>query len=179
VQLSPDQVKTLVALILFCGVLGYFYYRYLVKRYSDRRTVAEAQITEIDRKIVATTRAAKDLPRLKKEIEQLKQREQEASHALPMNRKVPDILDTINNYARTAGVNFTNITPLRDVPRQYYTEVSFQVSMGGSYAKVGRFLGEVATGHRVMTVRDINFTKAGDGTNLNVTFMITAYEYKN
>lgn len=179
IQLSPDQVKTLVAIILFCGVLGYFYYRYLVKRYADRRAVAEVQIAEVEKKIAATTRAAKDLPRLKKEIAQLKQREQEASHALPMNRKVPDILDTLNAYSRTAGITFTNITPLRDVPRQYYTEVSFQIAMGGTYSKIGRFMGEVAAGSRVMTVRDMNLTKAGDGSTLNASFTVTAYEYKN
>jgi len=177
VQLSNEQIKTIVAVLMFSGVVGFFYWKYLWAPYSKRAEAAETKIESINKDIAKAMAMSKRLDNLNKDLEVLRRREKDAEIRLPTGTKVPDMITTLVRQAREYQVSIVSINPQGKTESQYYSENAYGIVLNGKYNDVGRFLSVLSTLRRIMDIRGLNINN-GSGGSVNATFTLVTYQYK-
>ena len=172
-----DQQYIAAGAFLFAVFIG-VYVKFFWLPIASAKAEAKTKIAEIQAKIVKAKKQAARLERLQTEIASLNERAAEAEKRLPKTKSVPDILLAISSLAQKNRVLVQSFTPgpLRVQP--YFTELTYPLSVKGSYHNIGRFLAAVALEERIFNVRDINYPAAGPEGEMTVTFTLISYQYK-
>jgi len=175
-QMSGELAKILAASVMFGGVFCFGYWKFLWKPYAVRKADAVAKVEKINQDIAKAKGMAARLEPLNAEIKELKLREADAEKRLPKGRKLPDMIRSLSGLAKNHNVSLAAITPLPTREQVYYTEIPYMITLTGGYHSVGRFLAELATSQRIFTVRDLNISASGGGTQ--ASFVLVAYQYR-
>ncbi|MFA5160667.1 MAG: type 4a pilus biogenesis protein PilO [Elusimicrobiales bacterium] len=175
-QASGELAKIIAASVMFCGMFGFGYWKFLWKPYAARKADAVGRVERINQEISKAKGMAAKLEPLNAEIRELRLREADAEKRLPKGRKLPDMIRSLTALARDKSVFISAITPLPTREQVYYTEIPYALTITGGYHAVGRFLAEIATSQRIFTVRDVNMSVAGAG--IQASFVLVAYQYK-
>ncbi|MFA6584638.1 MAG: type 4a pilus biogenesis protein PilO [Elusimicrobiaceae bacterium] len=174
---SPELIKIMAAVILFCGVVGYFYWSFLWRPYSIRLGEAEEKIEKINMDMAKALGTAKRLEGLKAEIEALQAREAAAEKQLPKSKDIPGLIKALVRDARNSRIFISEIVPRNTTARTYYTETYYDIRGEGSYRDVGLFLAAVASSTRIFNVKDLSLSPATGGL-VNFNFTLVAFAYK-
>ena len=174
---GAEQIKVLAALVIFSGVVGFFYWKYVWVPFSKRTAAAETKIAAASQEIAKALGMVKRLDSLDKEIAQLRAQETDAEKRLPKGKKLPDLIYTVMAISRRTDVVIGSISPQNSTDKQYYTEVRYQLAATGRYHALGRFLATMATSQRVFSIQ--NLSLSSDGDKVTARFTLVAYQYKS
>ncbi|MFI5349931.1 MAG: type 4a pilus biogenesis protein PilO [Elusimicrobiota bacterium] len=179
IQLSKQQQYLGAGAFLF--VIGSIVYvKFFWLPISQKMSDLSEQIAQIDIKISKATAQASRLQRLQLELTTLKQQAVEAERRLPKTKSVPDVLITLSSLAQQNRVSIQNFSPgpQKSLPQQSFIELSYPMSVKGSYHNIGRFFAAVALEERIFNVRNVVFPAAGGEGEMTVTFTLLTYQYK-
>lgn len=178
IHLTKDQLGQIGAGVLFGGLFVYFYLFYFwlpVGKKIDANLKKVASMEADINKAKVQKAKYKDLTA---RLEALKVEKEAAQKKLPRDRELPDLLRTITSLSRKYKINIQNITPLGAAPVEYFTRVSYSITMKGNYSDVGRFLTAIGLEERIMTSENLNLSATvGADTSLSATFTLVAYQY--
>ena len=180
IQLSKQQQQYLGAGAFLFVIGSIVYVKFFWLPISQKMSDLTEQIAQIDIKISKATAQASRLQRLQLELTTLKQQAVEAERRLPKTKSVPDVLITLSSLAQQNRVNIQSFSPgpQKTLPQQSFIELSYPMSVKGSYHNLGRFFAAVALEERIFNVRNVIFPAAGGDGEMTVNFTLLTYQYK-
>jgi len=178
IQLSKQQQQYLaVGAVLFVVGAG-LYVKFFWLPISAKREELTEQIEQIETKIAKAEAQASRLTRLQSELASLNQQAIEAEKRLPKDKDVPDILVTLSRLAEKNRVTIQSFSPGPQKGQQYFTELSYPMTVKGSYHNVGRFFAAIALETRIFNVMNVVYPGADGSGEMMVTFTLLTYQYK-
>jgi type IV pilus assembly protein PilO len=132
------------------------YWQYSFRGQQKEYLQQEEKVEELTQKIADESRRARNLNKLKERIKQLDINLKIALQELPDKREIPDLLSSISNLARDAGLEVVLFKPGTENPQDFYAEVPVSVSVQGTFHQVATFFDEVGQLSRVVNINQIS-----------------------
>jgi len=178
IQLTKEQMGQVVAGLLFGGlfIYGYLFYFWLPTAAKIEENTKKIASIESDINKARVQKAKyKDL---EAKLVSLRADKEAAQKKLPKERKLPDLLRTITTLSKKYRVNVTAITPSGNTPVEYFTKVTYIISLRGNYHDVGRFLTALGMEERIMTSENLSLAASNSPeASVSATFTLAAYQY--
>ncbi|HXS99162.1 MAG TPA: type 4a pilus biogenesis protein PilO [Elusimicrobiota bacterium] len=178
IQLSKQQQQYLGAGAVLLAVGAGVYVKFFWMPISQKMSDLSGQIEQIDSKIAKATAQASRLQRLQADLAKLNQDAVEAERRLPKAKDVPDVLVTLSTLAQQNRVDVMSFSPGPTKSQQFFTELSYPMTVKGSYHNIGRFLAAIALEERIFNVKDVVYPSAGADGAMTVSFTLLTYQYK-
>ena len=155
---------------------GYFYWSLFWSPITGKINDNNKQTADVQQKIEAARRQAKNLESLEKELQALEYQARDAEKRLPPTRDLPTVFETIAKLARRYHVEMATFAPGGASTKTYFIEIPYQISISGNYHDIGKFLAAVAVEERIYNISNVGISSVGD--KLSVQFTLLAYQYK-
>ncbi|MGE0157448.1 MAG: type 4a pilus biogenesis protein PilO, partial [Geobacter sp.] len=134
----PNKQKIGILVLILCleaAALVYFLY---LPRHKELNTL-RTQLTKLQAEVDEKTRIANNLPKLKKEYDDLTVELERALTELPNSKEIPSLLTSITSLGKNAGLDFLTFKPKPEAPKDFYAEVPVDIVVYGSYFSVANF----------------------------------------
>lgn len=178
IQLSKQQQQYLGAGAFLFVIGSIVYVKFFWLPISQKMSDLTQQIEEIDHKIAKATAQASRLQRLQADLAKLNGDEIEAERRLPKTKSVPDMLVTLSALGQQNRVDIVNFSPGPQKSQQFFLELSYPMTVRGSFHNIGRFLAAIALEERIFNVKDVIYPSAGSDGTMTVSFTLLTYQYK-
>ncbi|HLO24967.1 MAG TPA: type 4a pilus biogenesis protein PilO [Geobacteraceae bacterium] len=153
-KLPSNQKIALVAFIFIALGAGFFYGLFQPK--MKELSVLQKKQDDLSRQIQENKRIADNLPKFKKDYEQLKVDLDNALTELPNQKEIPSLLTSITSKGKEAGLDFLVFKPKPEVPKDFYSEVPVEITILGSFYNVANFFVAVGTLPRIVNIANVN-----------------------
>lgn len=177
-KISKEQIKMIIAFVMFALVFGYIYHKYIWIPYSERTKAAQEKIEKINKEITRAKVASKRFDKVLQELNQLKKKAEFSEKRLPPGKELPDLIFTLMNAARKYDVRINYITPRPSTEKEFYFEDIYKMSVAGDYHIVGLFLTFMVTSDRVFTIKNVSMSETKKDGEVEARFDLVAYQYK-
>jgi type IV pilus assembly protein PilO len=172
-----QKIGILLGAIILIGAL---YYSFLYSPRSDQiANLVESVETARNEKNAKTQKAA-NLPRLRKDLQQLDAELKKAVAQLPDKKEIADLLSSISSKAQQAGLTILLFRPRPENYQDFYAEVPVDISVKGNFHNTVSFFDEVGRLNRLVNIDNIGFknpTVTGDSVVLETTSVATAFRF--
>ncbi len=182
---DPKNQQMLMVGILMAAVLYFFFFAAFVpfgfRAQLDRTGMLTAQYAKLTLDLAKARQMVNDLPKLKKEYEELHASWLLAKQLLPEEKEVASLLSKVTIAGQQSGVKFALFRPNPPVDQGYYTEHPVEVSVTGGYHEVATFLSEIANLSRIVNVSRLVLVSLADGPpeeSVQANFIASAYTLK-
>jgi len=155
-KLPKSQKIALVAFILVLLGAGFFYGLFQPKM-KELNELQQRQ-AELSKQIQENKRIADNLPKFRKDYEQLKIDLDNALTELPNQKEIPSLLTSITSKGKEAGLDFLTFRPKPEEPRDFYSAVPVDISIHGSFYNVANFFVAVGSLPRIVNMTNVTFT---------------------
>jgi len=159
-------------------VVAALYVQFFWLPISKDRAALLDQIAAVDAKISKATAQASRLQRLQADLATLNQQAVEAERRLPKTKSVPDVLVALASLAQQNRVAIQSFSPGPSKSSQFFIELSYPMSVKGTYHSIGRFLAAIALEERIFNVKNVTYPSAGAEGEMLVNFTLLTYQYK-
>lgn len=163
------------AIVFIVLVLGYF----LIIR-GDLQDLHYAQQTEVTlkRKFEYKQHLAANLAAYKQQLKQMHSDFGDLLRQLPSKTEIDALLREVSQTAQEDGLAQQLFQPGVEKHRGFYAEKPIAMAYTGSYQQIAKFVSDVSSLSRIVTIRNFNLhpVKKGDGSRLD--FSVTAYTYR-
>lgn len=177
-KLTRKQQQIAAVGVVMVGALGFVYFKFFWTPVSDRIEKATAKLESTTRKIMKAKKQAARLDQLRVELERLNERAAEAEKRLPKERGVPNILVAITKIAEQHQITINTFSPGGKAQRQFFIELSYPLSIKGSYHNLGKFLAELALQERIYNVVNVSYGSANSSGVMAINLTLLSYQYK-
>lgn len=177
-NLPNSQKLALVALIFIILGAGFFYGLFQPK--MKELTAARAKQTELTTKIQENKRIADNLPRFKREFEQLNADLATALTELPNQKEIPSLLTSITSKGKDAGLDFLVFRPKAEEPKDFYSAVPVDIVISGTFYNVANFFTAVGNLPRIVNISNVavsNLSNVGGRMSMKVTCLATTFRF--
>lgn len=172
-----QKIGILAATIILLSAL---YYSFLYSPRSDEMAKLADSVEIARNEKTAKQQKAANLPRLKKDIQQLEMELTKAVAQLPNKKEIADLLRTISAKALQSGLDVLLFRPRTEAFQEFYAEVPVDITVKGSFHNTVGFFDEVGRLNRLINIDNIGFrspTIAGDNVILETTSVATAFRF--
>jgi type IV pilus assembly protein PilO len=179
---EPRNQKLIMAGI-GVAALGYLYFfstfvPFGHHKLAAERTQLEEEYKQLSADLSKARQSLNNLDEVERQYQVVTTRWEVATHLLPEQREVANLLRKVTLVGQQAGVEFTLFKPKAQIPGEIYTENPVQVKVVGGYHQIGSFLAEVANLDRIVNVTGLNLKSLELGTTaqtVEAEFQATAY----
>jgi len=164
----PNKQKIGILVLILCleaAALVYFLY---LPRHKELNTL-RTQLTKLQAEVDEKTRIANNLPKLKKEYDDLTAELERALTELPNSKEIPSLLTSITSLGKNAGLDFLTFKPKPEVAKDFYAEVPVDIVVYGSYFSVANFYAAVANLPRIVNITNVDFAEVKNANNRMMT----------
>ncbi|MEN8204674.1 MAG: type 4a pilus biogenesis protein PilO [Pseudomonadota bacterium] len=171
----PAAARAVVILFLMGGVIFLGYWFHTKDQMVDLQS---AEDKEKGLKIIFETKAkqAANLEAYEQQLEEMRESFGAMLRQLPNQTEVADLLVDVSQTGLASGLEFELFQPLSEVPREFYAELPISIRVIGGYHEFGDFISGVAALPRIVTIHDVNISRAGDGL-LGMNLTAKTYRY--
>jgi type IV pilus assembly protein PilO len=177
-----DQSKARKIGILAGTILLVFalYYSFVYSPWSDEIAKLKDSV-EIARneKQVKLAKAA-NMPRLQAELREMEVKLKEAMAQLPDRKEIPDLLSTLSNKAREAGLEILLFRPRAETFQEFYAEIPVDIVVKGGFFNAVAFFDDVSKLNRIVNIDNIDFKNprvGGDQVTMDISNLATTYRF--
>ena len=177
-KLPAKQKILILVLVVIVEAAALVWLLYLPK-YKELAGL-KTELTKLQSEIDDKTRIANNLPRLKREFEQLNIELAQALTELPNSKEIPSLLTSITAVGKNAGLDFLVFKPKSEVPKDFYAEVPVDITVSGSYFSVANFFAAVANLPRIVNISSVAFSEIKNVNNrmmMKVTCLATTFRF--
>lgn len=185
---SLNRLPLLIIGILAIVWLGYGYYGWLNSPTSELG-LKKGQLKSAQINLEASKQKLKDAQEFAERFELLKARVKDLTLKLDETKgmlseqiDVANFIRILNLEAKKIGITIKQIKPNAEVPREYYTEVPFTVSLRGAYIQMLVLFDRIARLKEITRVGDFTFKPTGSNVTkyieLNGDVTISAFKYR-
>jgi type IV pilus assembly protein PilO len=155
-KLPTKQKVALLILLMALEGVGLFFGLYqpknkVLKELQSKLGSLQNQINE-DRKV------ADNLPKYRKDYDQLQNELKMALTELPNQKEIPSLLTSISTAGKNAGLDFLLFRPKPDEPKDFYAAVPVDISVSGSFYNVADFFVAVSNLPRIVNINNVSFS---------------------
>ncbi len=174
---NKQKIAILLAVLLFEG--GALFWTMYLPRH---KTLGELQdkLNSLHNQIEETRKIANNLPRFKREYDDLNNELEKALTELPNQKEIPSLLTSITAAGKDAGLDFLVFKPQAEVPKDFYAVVPINITVSGNYYNVANFFAAISRLSRIVNISNVVFSDikpAGDKTQLKVTCLATTFRF--
>jgi type IV pilus assembly protein PilO len=150
-------------LILACVniFLAVLYYQFVFSPKQEEIKGLGVELKEVTTKLNESRMIAKDIPKFEQEKMELEEKLKEAVAQLPNEKEIPDLIDSISEAARGAGLKIFLFKPMAEVPKGFYAEVPVDMEVEGRYESIFLFTDKVGKLPRIVNIGGINVSASG------------------
>jgi type IV pilus assembly protein PilO len=177
-----DQSKARKISILAGTILLVFalYYSFVYSPRSDEIAKLKDSV-EIARneKQVKLSKAA-NMPRLQAELREMEAKLKEAMAQLPDRKEIPDLLTSLSNKAREAGLEILLFRPRAETFQEFYAEIPVDIVVKGGFFNAVAFFDDVSKLNRIVNIDNIDFKNprvSGDQVTMDISNLATTYRF--
>jgi len=177
-KLPAKQKIGILALILFIEAFALVWFLY-VPRHKELNTL-RAELTKLQAEVDEKTKIANNLPKIKKEFDELTLELERALTELPNSKEIPSLLTSITSLGKNAGLDFLTFRPKPEVPKDFYAEVPVDIVVAGSYFSVANFYAAVANLPRIVNITNVDFAEVKNVNNrmmMKVNCLATTFRF--
>lgn len=164
-----------VALIII-GLYWFLIYRGQVQELDERNVVLTKKQQELNEQRVVLN----DLPRFRKETEEMKKKRQVALKQLPDKKEIDKLLQDISYHAIESGLVVLLFKPQKEIKKNFYAEIPVDIKLSGTYHDQAMFFDKIANLQRIVNISSlvIDKPKEIDGRNvLQVSCKAKTYKF--
>ncbi|MBF0109684.1 MAG: type 4a pilus biogenesis protein PilO [Magnetococcales bacterium] len=173
----PAKKKAAIVLGVIALLSGGYGYLYL-QDVLDQIDKVNARIHEQEEKINGKRAMLASLPKLRKELEELKKLEAKAARDLPSKQEIPALLATISQAGHEQGLEFVLFAPKQELSVDIYAEVPVDVHVSGSFQSTVVFMDKVTRMNRIATFTHVTMTPSTTKAGLiTTTSRLTTYRF--
>ncbi len=123
-----------------------------------------SKISKLQSDLTIADLAISGMPKLEKEVADLKNKAVAYSNKLPREEEFPALLESLSMMAQNTDVKITKITPIKDTEAQFaekkalsviYQEKGILINAQCGYHQLGTFVSELENAERFMEISDI------------------------
>lgn len=120
---------------------------------------------------------AKNLPELRKQMEEATKTLGALLKQLPSQTEVPGLLEDITKTGLGSGLEFSEIKIQPERKVQFYVELPISIKVRGGYHDLATFVSGISSLSRIVTLHEFNIA-AGSDKDPTLTMQITAKTYR-
>ena len=176
-----NRTKVLIGIAAFFLPALLFYFL-CFKPQVDEISILQKQGETVGEELKKARLVARDLPRYKKEFEDVQKEFDAMAILLPKSQEIPNLLRDISDLGKNTGLDFLKFVPGVEIPKDFYAEIPIDISIVGPYHNLGSFLDKVSKLDRIVTVNNINIDKPSKEEAellLNSTCRLVTYRFTN
>lgn len=154
---KSQRIGILVGIVLILtGLYWFFIYKGHSEELDRRNEVLTKKQHELDEQRVVLA----DLPRFKKETEEMKEKRQEALKQLPNKKDIDKLLQDISFHAVESGLEILLFKPQPEIRKNFYAEIPVDVKLSGTYHDLAIFFDKIANLSRIVNISNLAIDKA-------------------
>jgi type IV pilus assembly protein PilO len=171
----PIRVATLVLLYVAILVAGY-----ILVIQDQRDQYGKLQDKEASLKSDFENKAleAANLDIYQKQLDDMQASFGTILRQLPGQAEIPSLLQDISQAAQVDGLIQDLFQPGNESPKDFYAEKPIQLTLEGGYHDFGKFVSDVATLPRIVTLHNISIRPITGNGNDNLIMSLTAKTYR-
>ena len=175
----PNRQKIALMLLIFLAIgAGFFFGLYQPK--MKELKIQQDMLAELTNQIKENKRIADNLPKYKRDFEQLKKDLDSALTELPNQKEIPSLLTGITSKGKEAGLDFLLFKPKAEEPKDFYSAVPVDIAVSGSYHNLANFFVAVGSLPRIVNISNVavsDIKNVGGRMVLKVTCLATTFRF--
>jgi type IV pilus assembly protein PilO len=161
------RLGTTVLLFILAASAGYYWFVWKAKR--PELLEARAKETELWNTLESKAKKAANLQAYKDQLTEMERSFGAMLRQLPNKTEVPNLLVDISQSGLAAGLEEKLFQPEGENRKDFYAELPIRIRLTGGYHEFGAFASGIAALPRIVTLHDIEITRAGAGSRNAVT----------
>jgi type IV pilus assembly protein PilO len=182
--LKLSLLKKVLILAGISIVIAVFFFNFMIKPKLKNMAELRVKTIAIAAQLKENRSIAKDIPRFNREKEELEIKLKKALSQLPNEKEIPNLIESISNAGKNAGLKILLFRPKPDVNRGFYAEVPVAMNVEGTYESVFNFCKKVSELSRIVNIEGISLkmpSKAGKQLSSNPilksSFVATTFRF--
>jgi len=162
------------------AVLGFLFWQFFYSAKMTEQKEISDKVAELEKTIFDERRRAANLPKLREMVKDLDAKLKVVLQELPDSSGIDQLIDSISDLARDAGLEITLFTRKEDNAQDFYAEVPVAISVEGAYHQVATFFDEVSHLNRIVNINQIGISmpKINDNSvSVKVDCNATTFRY--
>lgn len=175
----PNKQK-IALMLLILGAIGAGFFFGLYQPKMKVLKAEQGKLADLEKQISENKRIADNLPKYKKDYEQLKADLDNALTELPNQKEIPSLLTSITSKGREAGLDFLSFRPKAEAPKDFYSAVPVDISVSGSYFNLANFFLAVGSLPRIVNISNVavaDIRNVGGRMVLKVNCLVTTFRF--
>jgi type IV pilus assembly protein PilO len=164
--------------VFIVGAYWQGFYRQAMRRVESK----ESKLADLTREMNIKRSIAKDLDKFKEELASMNTDLQAVLTKLPDKKEIPNLLKSISNMSKEAGLEVLLFKPQGEQSTQFYARVPVELQFVGSYHKIGMFFYYVGTLPRIVNIENFSIKNAQKKSReeflLSTSCVASTYRYK-
>lgn len=160
-----QRIGILAGVVVIIAVLyGFLIYKGHTEELDGGNVVLTKKQQELNEQRVVLN----NLPRFRKETEEMKKKRQEALKQLPNKKEIDKLLQDVSYHAVESGLEVLLFKPQKQIKKNFYAEIPVDVKLSGTYHDQAIFFDKIANLQRIVNISDlvIDKVKEVDGRNI-------------
>ena len=174
-KLSKVQ-RILIFAGVFIAIIAIFVFVLYKPKWAEIEKL-DKQLTSLEKKLVVAKRNAADLEKFQKKMKEAEVQFRTAMRALPEREEIPSLLTSISRSGQDVGLEFLLFEPKSEVRKEFYAEIPVAMNVKGGYHDLALFFDKVARLSRIVNIRDISMSRAGETLDLNTSCTAVTYKF--
>jgi type IV pilus assembly protein PilO len=143
------------AVVVLIGLYWFLLYKNHSEKLEAKRTILTKKQQELhEQKVILA-----NVPKLRKETEEMKAKRQVALKQLPNKKDIDKLLKDISYHAIESGLEILLFKPAKEVRKNFYAEIPVELKLSGTYHDFGLFFDKIANLSRIVNVADLEIEK--------------------
>jgi len=174
-----QRISILAGVVVILIILYWFF---LYKGYSQELDAKNTILTKKQHELDEQRIVLADLPRFKKETEEMKEKRQEALKQLPDKKDIDKLLQDISFHAVESGLEILLFKPQSEIRKNFYAEIPVDIKLSGTYHDMVIFFDKIANLSRIVTISNLVIDRAkvkerDDRNLLQASCKATTYKF--
>jgi type IV pilus assembly protein PilO len=174
-KLSKVQ-RILIFAGVFIAIIAIFVFVLYKPKWAEIEKL-DTQLKGLEKKLVIAKRNAADLEKFQKKMMEAEVQFKTAMKALPEREEIPSLLTSISRSGQDVGLEFLLFEPKSEVRKEFYAEIPVAMNVKGGYHDLALFFDKVARLSRIVNIRNISMSRAGETLDLNTSCTAVTYKF--
>ncbi len=179
--LKLPRLHKLLILIGVNLVIGLVSYQFFISPQLYKIEELKDKMDQLEIKLKEAKRIAQDIPKYRKEKQELEKRLKEALERLPDKKEIPGLIESISESGKKAGLKILLFKPLPEKPKGFYAEVPVSMEVEGTFESLFDFCYRISKLSRIVNITGVNVGLTKGGTPLapmlRAKFVVTTFRF--
>ncbi len=176
---QPLSRRILILAAINLIIIGVFYW-FLIGPKFDEIAGLKEQYKTLQVKLNENRVIAADIPKYRKDKEEMEAKLKAAVAQLPNEKEIPDLIESISKSGTQAGLEILLFRPTKEMRKGFYAEVPVSMVVEGTYESLYGFSSKVSNLPRIVNIEDMNIISLGHKRNvpqLKANFVATTFRF--